>query len=171
MIRIIIFFLFLLISSLLFGQSEKQHIAIHTGIGLKDYVEVGQKKSKVIKTLGRPKKYLKFSTGVIAEDSGVQRGKEWTEIRRTKNRYDYGKLGFVVFFSKRKVYDIHFLDKRYKTVEGLSVGDTKEQLINTYKNGYFWEKIQEVLYRHNTKGLEIVLECDRVKEIRVFEPY
>lgn len=137
------------------------------GIGIKNVVQVGQKKREVIKQLGKPKKFVEYGEGYRNENTGVQVYKRWKVLDRTNTRHYYREQEIEIFYINNVVYDIYFLSSDYVTTKGIKVGDSKSKAIGVYPSGNFF---RDSIWQIRDQGIDIIFECETVKKIRIYDP-
>lgn len=159
-----IFLLLLLWTKILFCQIENK-IQITEGIGSIDFKVCFDKKNiyqrfgKSDKCEGWTGKYIKNETTGVIKDNRKKEYKIW------KNLFCKDSLGVRVLFKKNKIYSITFLNPNYITSKGISIGDSREDVLKKYGGNYDSPKVN-----YYQIGINFVFENDRVTEIEIISP-
>lgn len=91
-------------------------------------------------------------------DSRSKKKKIW------KNFYCYDSLGVTVLLKKGRVNFITFKSLRLKTLKGISIGSTRQEVLKVYGGDFDSPRI--VYWK---SGVAFIFEDDKVKEIQVFK--
>lgn len=79
-------------------------------------------------------------------------------------RYEHYEINTYPDQEKDKIISIYFLDDQVSTTEGVRLGDSKDQMIETYGNEY---KKQDALYTYtrNDTQLQLIIQDDTIVSI------
>lgn len=169
MIRNIIIFLGLF--SYCYGQQNNaQKITIKEGFGLDGVIVIGETKKEVKKKHGKSDPFLftKYRKMAVTHPYNKRSARTVTiqKVGRPSNTYYYSKLELYMSFGEdNRVNTIYFTSEKYQTSKGLSVGDSREKAYRLYREG------DSPILQNPSEGIDIVFDCDVVKEIRLYKSY
>lgn len=159
-----VFFLLVLWGSL--SHSFAQSV-IQEGVGVPDSVVVGLSRSAVVERWGKSDSYL--YTKVRKEPPTHPPNKRAAKsvivkkVGRPKDIAFYQSLELFVYYTKSNtVHQVATTSSKYVTLRGLRVGDPRAKMQELYGPG------NSPIVSYPAVGLDVVLECDIVKEIRVY---
>lgn len=85
----------------------------------------------------------------------------------TATIYEYDQFEIETYYENNveKIYSIRITSEDFKTNENISIGNTKQDMINTYGNSY--EEIENIIfiYKLSNTNLSFTLENDIITEI------
>ncbi len=160
----------ILLYSFGFGQEDNSIVLIEESVGVPGFILLRDTKKEIIAKYGRSEKFLytKYRKNASTHPYNKRSAKTVIiqKIGRPKNVYYINSLGFYVFFYKDKsIRKITFKTSKFKTSKGLSVGDSREKAYQLYKEG------NSPLLKIPEQGIDILFDCDLVKEIWIYKAY
>lgn len=99
-----------------------------------------------------------------------KRAEESSYDGSTANIYEYDTLEIETYIDNgiEKVYSITFTSPEQETKEGIKIGDSKEQMLKTYKEDY-QEPIDNIfIYNISNTNLSFTIENDIIVGIRYY---
>ena len=146
-------------------------IVVKEGVGIDGIVTIGESKKSIILKYGKSDQFLirKYKKMASTHPHNVRSSKtKFVEkLGRSRHTFYYSELSlFIGFDDKDHVRSIYYRTEKYRTVKGLSIGDTRQKAYSLYKEG---DDCQPIL-QNPSEGIDIIFECNQVKEIRIYEP-
>lgn len=167
---LVILFLFFLAKLSLAQQQGNLKIPIKEVIGIDSVVVIGEEKKSIKSKYGRSDSFLytKYRKMAVSHPFNKRSAKTVIvkKVGRPSDTYYYKKLELYIHFGKNDLVDyIYFNSDKYQTKKGLSIGDTRTKANKLYREG------GSPILECPKEGVDIIFDCDIVKEIKIYKPY
>lgn len=144
--------------------AQTDTMVVTPGIGVVGKIELGFTKKEASRNLGAQKRTILRSRAILIE-GGPSWSVKWTEVDRTRNFWRHRNPEITILFSDGKVKQIEFGMGKWKTQEGLKIGDTIK-----LANELYGKTDMNGNVTNYDKGIEVLVSFGHVSGFRVFSP-